>query len=159
MRGGGWIAIVIAAGCSGAGCKSKRCASPLVVVSEPVTDQDLALPILATLEDVEPPKRENNGCEYGEEEHRAKLGPLAARYSAMDYKGQTVTTGATLLLSSPTCPATTVSFTMSTRGDVRVRHDPKRDLYVVTNRGGTIGMGSQDDEKLGAILVRLAAAR
>ena len=154
-RGYGVLAILLAT--SSAQCKGTRCAGPLVVVSRAVTVDDLALPVLGGLQDVEKPRREQNGCEYGDEEHQAKLGPLSARYTAWDYKGQKITSNATLYLSSAPCSSTTVSFTMSTRSNVHIRHDSKRDVYIVTDGyGDPPGDAGSVNEKPG-LIVRISA--
>ena len=134
------------------------------VVSEPVTDAMLALPVIATLEDVAAPVP-NEGCglgaEYGTAEHRARLGPISARYTATDYKGQPIATFASIMLSSPSCSHSEVGFRMATRlQDVQLRHEEKRELYIVSNLGGTMGDdGKRQDEKSGALIVRLTPAR
>lgn len=136
------VVAVTAAGCT-------RCEAPLELASEPVTDAMMALPVAGVLEDREPPRRERNGCEYGDEEHWATLGPLRARYTAWDYKGQTVTTGVAVYLASASCARVEIPFTMETRSSVRLRHDTERDLFVVSN----------GDEKRGAIVLRRKAGR
>jgi len=137
-------------------CKSATCTQPLEVVPGAVTDEDVALPVLGGLVDVERRTTSGFGCEYSDEEHEAKLGPLSARYAAWNYKGQIVTTNGTVSLCSATCTSTTVSFTMVTRDDVRIRHDPKRDVYIITNAHGSLEPGKHDsEEKRGGIIVRI----
>lgn len=107
------------------------CSSTLVAVNEPIGDL-AALPEVASLEDVGAPKRSGGCSEYDDEAHVAKLGPFRASYDAMDYKGQTVTTNATLTITDGACPGG-VTFVMETRGVVRLRRDDKRDLWIVSN--------------------------
>jgi hypothetical protein len=64
--------------------------------------------------------------------------------------------GATLFLSSPKCPGPEVGFQMAWRlVDVQLRYDEKREIYIVSNNGGTMGDdGHRRDEKSGALLIR-----
>ena len=152
-----WVALALvvlawgSADCSRDG--GGRCEAPLVVVDEPLGEEVESLPVIAKLEDVSPPARDENvfscGAEYGGRiDYRAKLGPLTARYSALDYKGQSIASNTTLSLASPTCPGTVVEFTMAGPSYVRLRRDAARDVYVVT--GGILGKK--------AIAVRTASA-
>ncbi len=116
---------------------SGRCDARLVLVNDSVGDEAESLPVIAELEDVAPSVHRENllgcGAEYGgEDRHRAKLGPLDARYTSIDYKGQSITSNTTLSLSSPTCPEAVVDFVMAGPTFVRLRRDPARDVYVVT---------------------------
>jgi hypothetical protein len=148
--------VVVAGGPADYGCRggqgtgeSGRCEAPLVVVNEPMGADVESLPVVAELEDIGPPARGVSGCgEYGrEDEHRAKLGPLTARYTSTDYKGQSISTNTTLSLSSPACPRSAVAFTMAAPSFVRLRRDPARDVYIVTggildNRAIAVRIGS-----------------
>ena len=137
----------------GSATTSPWCEAPLVVLEEPIGPEAESLPIVAELRDVGAPGRHESflgcGAEYGGRvEHEAKLGPLAARYTTTDYKGQEISANTALALWSPTCPGTVVGFTMAGPSFVRLRRDPARDVYVVT--GGIL------DKR--AIAVRLASS-
>lgn len=127
-----WLALVLALG---PGCKP-ACTSTLVRTNEPPGDF-ASVAELYRIEDeaVLPPPRSGCGSSGERVEQRVgKLGPFGVRYEPYDYRGQPVTTNAPMFLYDPACPSgSTFRFAMKRPSEVALRHDTKRDLWVVSN--------------------------
>jgi hypothetical protein len=98
------------------------------------TAADLALPVVARLEDTGLISQSGRGCsEYSDDVRSGNLGPLAVEYSVWNYKGQLLSDGFGASVFDPACPSRPVPITMHEgRGSVMLRSDPGRGLYFVS---------------------------